>query len=53
MRIDYPSLEIMHAQARRERAEMIYRVLIAPVVRFFQKRPASARRMAPLRSRHA
>lgn len=53
MRIDYPSLEIMHAQARRERAEMIYRLLIAPVVRLLKKRPAPAVHAAPLRSRLA
>jgi len=53
MRIDYPSFEIMHAQARRERAEMIYRVLIAPVVRFFQRPERPAARTAPLRSRLA
>jgi len=35
MRIDYPSLEVLHAKARRERAQAIYELLIAPVVRFF------------------
>lgn len=53
MRIDYPSLEILHAQARRERAEMIYRLLIAPVVRFFHKDEKPLARTAPLRSRLA
>ena len=53
MRIDYPSIEIMHAQARRERAEMIYRVLIAPVVRLVAKRRAPAVDTVPLRSRLA
>ena len=53
MRIDYPSLEILHARARRERAEMIYRLLIAPVVRLLKRRPAPALRTAPLRSRLA
>jgi hypothetical protein len=51
MRIDYPDLERLHARARRERAEMVWRLLIAPVIRFFQrepKRPAMA-----LRSRAA
>jgi len=44
----------MHAQARRERAQAIYEVLVAPVVRLFQKRPARrAVRSAPLRSRLA
>ncbi|HWI35092.1 MAG TPA: hypothetical protein VNU64_01460 [Burkholderiales bacterium] len=53
MRIDYPSLEILHARARRERAEMVYRLLIAPVIRLLKKRPAAAVTAAPLRSRLA
>ena len=58
MRIDYPSLEILHARARRERAQVIYEMLVAPVVRLLQKRPArpavrSTVRSAPLRSRLA
>jgi hypothetical protein len=50
MRIDYPSLEILHARARRERAAAIYQILVAPVVRFFTK-PAAAKPV--LRARHA
>lgn len=50
MRIDYPQIEILHARARRERARMIYQLLIAPVVRAFHKRPVAA---VPLRSRLA
>jgi hypothetical protein len=57
MRIDYPSLEILHARARRERAQAMYELLIAPIVRLFHKRSASAERpalrSAPLRSRLA
>jgi len=37
MRIDYPALEVLHARARRERAQAVHRLLIAPVVRFFTK----------------
>jgi hypothetical protein len=38
MRIDFPELEKLNAQARKERAEAIYGLLIAPVVRFFTAR---------------
>lgn len=54
MRIDHPSLDVLYAKVRRERAEAIYRLVIVPVVRFFRKkggRPAA--RTAPLRSRLA
>jgi len=53
MRIDYPSLEILYARARRERAEMVYQVLIAPLVRWLTKRGAPAAGSLPLRSRLA
>jgi len=53
MRVDLYTLEALHHQARRERAQAIYSLIVAPVVRFFQKRPASAPRAAPLRSRLA
>ena len=54
MRIDYPSLEILRARARRERAQAIYELLVAPVVRLLQKRPVRPTvRSAPLRSRLA
>ena len=49
MRIDHRTLEALHQQARRERAQAVHRLLVAPVIRFFQKRPASV----PLRSRLA
>jgi hypothetical protein len=42
MRLDYPTLEAIHAQARRERSEAVYRMLIAPVVRLFRRRAARA-----------
>ena len=41
---------MVHAKARRERADAVYRVLIAPLVRLFHKRPAPA---VPLRARLA
>ena len=36
MRIDYPQLEALHAQARRERAQAIYRLFIIPIVSLFR-----------------
>jgi hypothetical protein len=54
MRTDHPPLDVMYARARRERAEAIYRILILPVVRFFQKRGKPApRRTVPLHGRLA
>jgi hypothetical protein len=50
MRIDYTNLERLHARARRERAETVYRLLIAPLLGLLRRRPAPA---APLRSRLA
>jgi hypothetical protein len=49
MRIVYPSLEILHARARRERAQAVHRLLVAPVLRFFSSKPSAV----PLRSRLA
>jgi hypothetical protein len=40
MRIDFPELEQMHAKARRERAEAVYRLIIVPIQRFFTRRHA-------------
>ena len=51
MRIDLAQLEALHARARRERAQAVYRLLIAPLVRLFTAKPAP--RPAPLRSRLA
>jgi hypothetical protein len=50
MRIDYPDFVVLHARARRERAEAVYRLLITPVVRLFHRQPAPS---APLRTRLA
>jgi hypothetical protein len=44
MRIDYPELEVLTARARRERAEAVYTLLIAPVVRLFTRGARSAPR---------
>ena len=53
MRVDHATLEKLHARARRERAETVWRLLVAPVIRFFTQRPAPVQRHAPLRSRLA
>jgi len=53
MRIDYPDLELLHARARRHRAEMVWQLFIAPVIRFFRKDEKPVARTAPLRSRLA
>jgi len=53
MRIDHPPFEVLYARARRERAEAVYRILILPVVRFFQKREQPAPRTVPLHGRLA
>jgi len=37
MRIDYVERQALYARARRERAEAIYTMLIAPLVRFFKR----------------
>lgn len=50
MRIDHVYLELAMARARRERAEAVYRLLVAPVVALFRRRSSIA---APLRSRLA
>ena len=38
MRIDYPQLEILHARARRERAQAVYRLFIIPIKSLFRFR---------------
>jgi len=53
MRVDHPSLEVLHARARRERAEMVWQLLIAPVLRRFQNHGKPATRTIPLRGRLA
>ena len=37
MRIDYPQFEVLHARARRERAETIYCLIIAPIMSLFTR----------------
>jgi len=37
MRIDYPQFEVLHARARRERAEAIHRLIIAPIILLFTR----------------
>jgi hypothetical protein len=53
MRIDHSTLEALHHQARRERAQAVHQLLVVPIVRFFRKRPVFAPRAAPLRFRLA
>jgi hypothetical protein len=53
MRIDHLRLEQLHAQARRERAEAVYELIIRPVVRFFTRPAAPRHRQPSLRSRLA
>jgi hypothetical protein len=42
MRIDYVERQAMVARARRERAEAVYTLLIAPLVRLFSRRTRAA-----------
>ena len=53
MRVDRMDLEMLHLRARRERAEAMYSLLIAPVIRFFTHKRSAAPRHASLRSRIA
>ena len=54
MRIDYVERQALYARARRERAEAIYRVLIAPLVRLFSRHTnTGARRGSTDRHAHA
>ena len=46
MRIDYVERQAMVARARRERAEAVYNLLIAPLVRLFIRRTRTTRRPA-------
>jgi len=43
MRMDYVERQALYARARRERAEAIYTVLIAPLVRFFKRTTVRSR----------
>jgi hypothetical protein len=50
MRIDYPELEHLHAQARRERAQAVYRYIVQPVIRFFSHAPRAHVAARPAKS---
>jgi hypothetical protein len=52
MRIDYVERQAMVLRARRERAEAVYNLLIAPLVRLFTRRTRTAVRPGTT-SRHA
>jgi hypothetical protein len=43
MRIDYSNLEQLNAQARRERAQAIYELIIVPIAKFFSHAPRTHR----------
>ena len=53
MRVDHLPLEVLHARARRKRAETVWQLLIAPVLRLFQKHDKPAAPAMPLRGRLA
>jgi hypothetical protein len=38
MRIDLTDREVLNAKARRERAEAVYELVVAPIARFFNKK---------------
>jgi hypothetical protein len=41
-----PDLIALHAAARRERAAELHRLIVAPVVRFFRRKPEPQLRVA-------
>ena len=43
MKIDYSVIPALHAAARRERAQAVHRLLIAPVLALFAQRPPARR----------
>lgn len=43
MRIDFPASEIIHARARRERAEAVYALVFVPIARLVARLIAQAR----------
>jgi hypothetical protein len=49
MRLDFPELEALNAKARRERAEAIYTLVIAPIAKLFGHRGDAPR---PVRAKH-
>jgi len=52
MRVDFPELEVLNARARRERAEAIYALVIAPIARLFAPRAGGHRPAGAKRRRH-
>jgi hypothetical protein len=52
MRIDYAERQALYARAQRERAEAVYTLLIAPIVRLFKRRATTTNR-ARTTGRHA
>ena len=52
MRLEFPELEALNAKARRERAEAIYTLVIAPIARLFAPRAASHRPAGGKHRRH-
>ncbi|MFN2646058.1 MAG: hypothetical protein ABR570_13795 [Burkholderiales bacterium] len=53
MRIDYVERQAFYLQARRQRAEAVYTLLIAPLVRLFSRRARPAAGRAARRHAHA
>ena len=45
MKIDYTALPVLYAAARRERAQAIHRLIVAPVIAFFARPPLRRTRM--------
>ena len=52
MRVEFPELEALNAKARRERAEAVYDLVIAPIAKLFAHKPAG-HRTARAKHRHA
>ena len=42
MRYDFATIEALHTRARRERAEAVYRLILAPILALF-RRPKSVK----------
>lgn len=53
MRHDFPELEALNAKARRERAEAIYTLVIAPIAKLFGHRDDNHRPVRAKRRHHA
>jgi hypothetical protein len=52
MRLEFPELEALNAKARRERAEAVYALVIAPIAKLFSHK-AESPRPARVKHRHA